>query len=60
MRRKPSSKKSTNTKAKRQKWSEQMAIISMKEIKAAIKIMMEILEKLDAIYHALKDNKPEE
>jgi hypothetical protein len=60
MRRKPSSKKSTNTKAKRQKWSEQMAIISMKEIKEAIKIMMEILEKLDAIYHALKDNKPEE
>lgn len=32
-----------------------MAIISMKEIKNAIKIMMEILEKLDAIYHALHD-----
>lgn len=37
-----------------------MAIISVKEIKEAIKIMMEILEKLDAIYHALKDKKPEE
>lgn len=32
-----------------------MAIISVKEIKNAIKIMMEILEKLDAIYHALHD-----
>lgn len=32
-----------------------MAIISMKEVKNAIKIMMEILEKLDAIYHALKN-----
>lgn len=37
-----------------------MAIISVKEIKEAIKIMTEMLEKLDAIYHALKDNKPEE
>lgn len=37
-----------------------MAIISVKEIREAIKIMMEILEKLDAIYHALKDNKPKE
>lgn len=27
----------------------------MKELKNAIKIMMEILEKLDAIYHALHD-----
>ena len=32
-----------------------MAIISMKEFKNAIKIMMEILEKLDEIYHALHD-----
>lgn len=32
-----------------------MTIISVKEIKNAIKIMMEILEKLDAIYHALHD-----
>lgn len=32
-----------------------MAIIGVKEIKNAIKIMMEILEKLDAIYHALHD-----
>lgn len=32
-----------------------MAIISVKEVKNAIKIMMEILEKLDAIYHALND-----
>ena len=32
-----------------------MAIISVKEIKNAIKIMMDILEKLDAIYHALND-----
>ena len=31
------------------------AIISVKEIKNAIKIMMDILEKLDAIYHALHD-----
>lgn len=32
-----------------------MAIISVKEIKKAIKIMMEILEKLDAIYHAIHE-----
>lgn len=32
-----------------------MAIISMKEVKNAIKIMMDILEKLDMIYHALHD-----
>ena len=32
-----------------------MAFISVKEIKNAIKIMMDILEKLDAIYHALHD-----
>lgn len=32
-----------------------MAIFTVKEIKNAIKIMMEILEKLDEIYHALHD-----
>ena len=32
-----------------------MAIISVKEVKNAIKIMMEILDRLDAIYHALHD-----
>lgn len=36
-----------------------MAIISLKEVKNAIKIMMEILEKLDAIYHALRDKEAE-
>lgn len=32
-----------------------MAIISIKDVKNAIKIMVEILEKLDMIYHALHD-----
>lgn len=32
-----------------------MAIISVKEIRNAIKIMIEILEKLDMIYHAIHD-----
>lgn len=32
-----------------------MAIINMKSIEKAIKIMMDILEKLDEIYHALHD-----
>ena len=32
-----------------------MALISIKDIKEAIKIMMQILEKLDEIYHALHD-----
>lgn len=32
-----------------------MAIISMKQIEKAIKIMMSILEKLDMIYHVLHD-----
>lgn len=32
-----------------------MALISIKDVKQAVKIMMEILEKLDEIYHALKD-----
>lgn len=33
-----------------------MALISIKDVKQAIKIMMQILEKLDKIYHALNDN----
>lgn len=33
-----------------------MALISIKDVKEAIKIMMKILEKLDEIYHALHDN----
>lgn len=39
-----------------------MALISIKDVKEAIKIMMSILEKLDEIYHALHDqlNKPNE
>lgn len=32
-----------------------MALISIKDVKQAIKIMMQILEKLDEIYHALHD-----
>lgn len=32
-----------------------MALISIKDVKEAIKIMMGILAKLDEIYHALKD-----
>ena len=32
-----------------------MALISIKDVKQAIKVMMDILEKLDEIYHALKD-----
>ena len=39
-----------------------MALISIKDVKEAIKIMMNILEKLDEIYHALHDqqNQPDE
>lgn len=33
-----------------------MALISIKDIKQAIRIMMQILEKLDEIYHALHDS----
>lgn len=33
-----------------------MALISIKDVKEAIKIMIQILEKLDEIYHALHDN----
>lgn len=32
-----------------------MALIRVKDVKNAIKIMIEILEKLDMIYHALHD-----
>lgn len=32
-----------------------MAFISVKDVKQAIKLMMDILERLDEIYHALKD-----
>ena len=32
-----------------------MALISIKDIKQAVKIMTQILEKLDEIYHALHD-----
>lgn len=32
-----------------------MALITIKDVKQAIKIMMQILEKLDEIYHALHD-----
>ena len=33
-----------------------MALISIKDVKEAIRIMMRILEKLDEIDHALRDN----
>ena len=33
-----------------------MALISIKDVKQAVKLMMDILEKLDEIYHALKDS----
>lgn len=32
-----------------------MALISIKDVKQAIHIMMQILEKLDEIYHALRN-----
>lgn len=31
-----------------------MALISIKDVKQAVRLMMQILEKLDEIYHALK------
>lgn len=38
-----------------------MALIKIKDVKEAITLMMSILEKLDEIYHALKDaNKEKE
>ena len=32
-----------------------MALINVKDVKKALELMMNILEKLDEIYHALKD-----
>ena len=32
-----------------------MALIKVKDVKEAIALMMSILEKLDEVYHALKD-----
>ena len=32
-----------------------MALISMKDLKAAIAVMRQMLEKLDEIYHVLHD-----
>lgn len=32
-----------------------MALIKIKDVKEAIALMMKILEKLDEIYHALRD-----
>lgn len=34
-----------------------MALINIKDVKEAIALMMNILEKLDEIYHALKEMK---
>lgn len=42
----------SNTKKER---GRKMALIKVKDIKEAIALMMNILEKLDEIYHALKD-----
>lgn len=40
---------------------DKMALIKVKDVKEAIALMMNILEKLDEIYHALKDaNKDKE
>ena len=36
-----------------------MALIKVKDVKEAIALMMSILEKLDEIYHALKDTNKE-
>lgn len=38
-----------------QKGGVKLALISIKDVKQAIHIMMQILEKLDEIYHALHD-----
>lgn len=37
-----------------------MALIKVKDVKEAIHLMMQILEKLDEIYHALHDEMKEE
>ena len=36
-----------------------MALVSIKDLKAAIAVMRNILEKLDQIYHVLNDNRNE-
>lgn len=36
-----------------------MALVSIKDLKAAIEVMRNILEKLDQIYHVLNENKKE-
>ena len=36
-----------------------MALIKVKDIKEAIELMVNILEKLDEIYHAMKDTNKE-
>lgn len=36
-----------------------MALIKVKDVKEAIELMMRILEKLDEIYHALKNAEKE-
>lgn len=46
---------------KPKKGDDLMALIKVKDVKEAIALMMNILEKLDEIYHALKDaNKDKE
>ena len=40
---------------KPKKGDELMTLIKVKDVKEAIELMMNILEKLDEIYHALKD-----
>lgn len=37
-----------------------MALISIKDVKQAIQLMMRIIEKLDEIYHALNDRTKKE
>lgn len=49
-------KKQIVSKTKKTRRSKQMALISIKDVKQAIRIMMQILEKLDEIYHALHDS----
>lgn len=39
-----------------QKRGVKVALISIKDVKQAIKVMMEILAVLDKIYHALENN----
>lgn len=44
-----------HTHQKIQKGDVNMALITVKDLKAAIAVMREILEKLDEIYHVLHD-----